>query len=297
MNYEIITAPLIGAVIGTVTNGIAIKMLFRPWNAIYIGKFQVPFTPGLIPKEKPRIAKAIAKVVGGNLLDDETIRKTLLSEKMKEKILNALDQKIDMLSEYTETVSELLASKGFLETIDTKETELKTSASGTITKKLVDGNTASALLDFATDELTKNANPMISGIASKAINSARDSIIAKINSIITEKAPSIIAEFIDTEYEKIKNMPVSECIVLLKEKFPDYHEKLWNIYEQTIRDHLSKMLHGLNISEIVEQKINEFELPELERIIMEIARKELNALVALGGLLGFIMGFINVLLP
>lgn len=30
MNYELITAPLIGAAIGTVTNGIAIRMLFRP---------------------------------------------------------------------------------------------------------------------------------------------------------------------------------------------------------------------------------------------------------------------------
>ncbi len=46
----------------------------------------------------------------------------------------------------------------------------------------------------------------------------------------------------------------------------------------------------------MEQKINEFELPELEKLIMDIARKELNSLVLLGGLLGFIMGFLNVLI-
>ena len=74
MNFEIITAPLIGAAIGTITNGIAIKMLFRPWNPVYIGKFKLPFTPGLIPKEKPRIAASIAKVIGNNLLDDDTIK-------------------------------------------------------------------------------------------------------------------------------------------------------------------------------------------------------------------------------
>ena len=99
MNYEIITAPLIGGVIGLVTNGIAIKMLFRPWKPIYIGKFRVPFTPGLIPKEKPRIAKAIANVIGNNLLDNETIQKTLLSDGIKEKIMNAIDSKIAELSE------------------------------------------------------------------------------------------------------------------------------------------------------------------------------------------------------
>lgn len=85
MNYELITAPLIGAAIGTVTNGIAIKMLFRPWKAVYIGKLKMPFTPGLIPKEKPRIARSIADVIGNNLLDNETIRKTLLSDDIKDR--------------------------------------------------------------------------------------------------------------------------------------------------------------------------------------------------------------------
>ncbi|MCQ2740419.1 MAG: DUF445 family protein, partial [bacterium] len=77
---------------------------------------------------------------------------------------------------------------------------------------------------------------------------------------------------------------------------PDYKEKLWSVYYSFIDKYLTNLLNGFNISNIVEQKINEFELPELEKIIMEIAKKELNALVALGGLLGFLMGFINVLI-
>ncbi|MEI3219612.1 MAG: DUF445 family protein [Lachnoclostridium sp.] len=49
---HLISGPLIGAVIGYCTNYIAVKMLFRPLKAIKIGRFTLPFTPGMIPKKK-----------------------------------------------------------------------------------------------------------------------------------------------------------------------------------------------------------------------------------------------------
>ncbi len=296
MNYEIITAPLIGGVIGLVTNGIAIKMLFRPWKPIYIGKFRVPFTPGLIPKEKPRIAKAIANVIGNNLLDNETIQKTLLSDGIKEKIMNAIDSKIAELSETEITLSEFIDEKGFLETFDEKEKTLNSSASVFVTNKLLKSNVSASIVDFAAEELTKNANPVLGGIASKAIASARDSIISKIDTIIKEKAPDIITELVDQEYEKLKNRPVKECIEVILEKIPEYHEYVWKIYTSIIDKQLNKILNGFNIKGIVEQKINDFELPELEKLIMSITQKELYALVALGGILGLLMGMLNLIL-
>ena len=51
-----IIPPLVGGVIGYVTNDIAIRMLFRPHTAKHIMGWRVPFTPGIIPKEKGRIA-------------------------------------------------------------------------------------------------------------------------------------------------------------------------------------------------------------------------------------------------
>lgn len=56
MRLEWIIKPIIGAFIGYVTNDITVRMLFRPLNSVYIGKFHVPFTPGIIPKGKGRLA-------------------------------------------------------------------------------------------------------------------------------------------------------------------------------------------------------------------------------------------------
>ena len=59
--------PLVGGVIGYVTNDIAIRMLFRPHTAKHIMGWRVPFTPGTIPKEKGRIAEAVGTAISDNI--------------------------------------------------------------------------------------------------------------------------------------------------------------------------------------------------------------------------------------
>lgn len=104
MNLQIIAAPLIGGIIGLITNGLAIKMLFRPYKEVRIGKFRVPFTPGLIPKEKKRIAAAVGKIVGNELLNGETLQKALCSEDMQ----NSYFKKYDKITEGLRTSDKLL---------------------------------------------------------------------------------------------------------------------------------------------------------------------------------------------
>ena len=43
-------------------------MLFRPYRAVYIGKRQLPFTPGLIPRNQERLAQRISDTIMGSLL-------------------------------------------------------------------------------------------------------------------------------------------------------------------------------------------------------------------------------------
>lgn len=88
MSY--IVAPFLGGVIGYITNDIAIRMLFHPHKAKYIMGWHVPFTPGIIPKEKGRIAEAIGGVISENLMNKEVLEKYLLSEDMIGKLREAV---------------------------------------------------------------------------------------------------------------------------------------------------------------------------------------------------------------
>lgn len=103
---------LIGAIIGYITNWLAIKMLFKPHNEIRIGKFKVPFTPGLIPKEKSRIAKSVGESIGQNLLTKETIIQSLCSENMNEQLDSWVQTKIGAIENSQVTIENEL--KGLL---------------------------------------------------------------------------------------------------------------------------------------------------------------------------------------
>jgi len=95
---------LVGAIIGYITNWLAIKMLFRPHKEYRIGKFKVPFTPGLIPKEKSRIAKSVGETIGQHLLTKETIMESLCSENMNAQLDSWVQNKVSVIENSDITV-------------------------------------------------------------------------------------------------------------------------------------------------------------------------------------------------
>jgi uncharacterized membrane protein YheB (UPF0754 family) len=66
--------PIAGAIIGYFTNDIAIRMLFRPYHPVYIGKFRLPFTPGLIPLNQSRLALKVSTIVMERLLTPDALQ-------------------------------------------------------------------------------------------------------------------------------------------------------------------------------------------------------------------------------
>lgn len=89
---------------------------------------KVPFTPGLIPKEKTRIAKSVGNAIGEHLLSSEIIVKSLCSENMNNRLKIWIRQKVYSLI----TTKKTLEDK-FKEFLDYKYeyfiTALKTSLS------------------------------------------------------------------------------------------------------------------------------------------------------------------------
>ena len=86
-----VAPPVAGALIGYFTNDIAIKMLFRPYKPVYFGKRQLPFTPGLIPRNQERLAKRIADTIMGSLLTPGELQtlagRLLKTERVQDAIL------------------------------------------------------------------------------------------------------------------------------------------------------------------------------------------------------------------
>ncbi len=98
----------LGAIIGGYTNHLAIKMLFRPHRPIYIGKFQVPFTPGLIPKRRDELAVQLGKMVVDHLLTPEGIGKKLTNKDFQTSLIRWTQVEVDKVITNEQSLRDML---------------------------------------------------------------------------------------------------------------------------------------------------------------------------------------------
>ena len=290
-----IMAPLIGGLIGLITNGIAIRMLFRPLKPIKIGNWTVPFTPGLIPKEQPRLAKSVGQTIGQYLLDVDTLTQALASDSIKSAFDKKVDAIIEGLAQEDGTVSEYLGKQGFLGIADGVEDKLSASVSDYLAFYLVEQDVGGTILDYAYKHVLANMNSMLAVFAEPVLERARPGIARKIDQTILMECPNIVRGYIDKGYSSWMEKPMTEVGDLLRDKKEVFKEKIWDAYLTILNEKAGRFIRRLDVAAIVEQKINEFDASYLEKLIMEIARKELNALVWIGGLLGMVIGFANLL--
>ncbi len=88
-----ILPPLLGAIIGYVTNRIAIKMLFRPSNPKRIFGVRVPLTPGVIPRNRFDLARTIGRMVSEQLLSPQALREQLENPEFRNRIVGWIGER------------------------------------------------------------------------------------------------------------------------------------------------------------------------------------------------------------
>nr|WP_054548657.1 DUF445 family protein [Lysinibacillus sphaericus] len=122
---------IIGAAIGGVTNHLAIKMLFRPYKAIYIKNWRVPFTPGLIPKRRDELAKQLGLTVVNYLLTPETFRKKFFSKDIQDKVEHFVQTKVEeTIFTNDKTIQDWLNLAGFAHLPTTIEQKVEAIVEG-----------------------------------------------------------------------------------------------------------------------------------------------------------------------
>ena len=89
---QLIVSVGVGAVIGYVTNYIAIKLLFRPYKPIKFFNVTI-FPQGVIPREKEALAQKVGNLVKEYILSEEEIKKIVTSDEVKKEIRLFLEKK------------------------------------------------------------------------------------------------------------------------------------------------------------------------------------------------------------
>ena len=87
-----IILPLVGGLIGYLTNDLAVRMLFRPRNKIKVVFFTVQ---GVFPKQREKLALSLGDMISEKFINSDRLKELLLGEDEEEELENFLKTEID----------------------------------------------------------------------------------------------------------------------------------------------------------------------------------------------------------
>ncbi len=325
MEYlKIIIPILVGALIGYCTNYIAIKMLFRPQKPIYVFGKKLPFTPGVIPKNKSRIAAAVGKAVGQNLFTNQDIvnaitesgLKNNLSEKVMDTAFNSDSSIKDYIVKYyskkpdenNDIVQTELSKEVDYDVSDFDDVIDEATDYDKIKNKVSDVITSKILGAFEKIDL----NAMVSQIAGKTLaekvkgtmmemflnESTVSAMSAPIGNAIAEyiknHGEEIIYPLVDTEVDSFMEKSVSENLEELGLDIKILDSIIDKLFDTAVSKCGSMISEYIDIPGIVEGKINKMDVGELEELVMQVMKNELQTVINLGALIGAVIGIINI---
>ena len=290
--------PAVGAVIGGITNKVAIRMLFRPYTAKYIGRVHIPLTPGIIPKEKANIAEAIGSTISDNLLNSQVLSATLLSDDMCAKLASAVDTLQARMLANQQRLRDYLLHYLTPDELHRLVTQIQTDTTHAIYVKLDDKALGDKVASLAIDQVMQHLSEgFLGSIKAGIFDLLRNSIQSRLADIINEmlhnNAQQMVADLLSTEVDRLLDTPICDLFRGREELFAQLSDILLKAYRILVENSLPRMLGTLNIQRIVEYRINDMDMAETEQLVTTIMSKELKALVWFGVLLGFIMGFVT----
>lgn len=293
---EIIAGPAIGAVIGYCTNYIAVKMLFRPLKPIKIGNRTLPFTPGIIPKGQGRMAKALGQAVGEHLLTKEDFEKMLLSEDIKNAVVDAVSRKAEKLKHTDASLEEFLSQYTGQEEYDLMRDKLEDY----ITEKITEGVEKLDIGAIIVEEGTKEIKEKFKGgmlsmfLNDDLIQSVATPIGNKVDEYIKENGEEKIRSAVVAQLAAAENKSMAQWVEIFPVSDKKFRQIIENIYVKFVNEKAEELAEKFHVAEIVEEKINAMDVLELENLLLGIMKKELNAVVSLGAVIGFILGLLNI---
>lgn len=292
---KLLAGPIIGAVIGYFTNYIAVKMLFKPLHPVYIGKKQLPFTPGLIPKRKNDLAAAVGKAVSENLLTGQDLAEAIPDDDIKTHVADKLWEQFEALKEKDDTVEDIGVKYISREKYD----QLRNKLEDVFTAKTMDAIKNMNVGELIVQEGIRVINEKVKGsmmgmfLNENTIKSFAEPLGEEIEKFIEERGEYIIRPAIAGQITKVEETEMGQ----LAEGIPLEKENILKlvdtIYDRCMSDSFSTIMEKIDIAGIVEEKIRDMEVEKLEELVLSVMKKELDAIVRLGALIGFVIGIIN----
>lgn len=305
MNFllKYLSGPIIGAVIGYFTNYIAVKMLFHPYKPVYIGKWKLPFTPGIMPKRKSALAKAVGNAVGKNLFTSEDLKALLMSNDTTDKIIDGIIKKItntdtafddsDELETLNTAIAKFMDEDEFVKTKESLSDFLSVQLIAILQRVDI-----GSVIKEQSAEIFNQAQDSLGMFAMFLKGNMLDMVLSelaqKLNTYIAEHGQEKVSPAIHAQVEELANWPLYELSGKIDE---DVLRKVLKVaYSGIVSAFIESVTGNIDIASVVEEKVNAMSVKDVESLCMSVMKNELDAVVNLGAVIGFVIGILNILI-
>ncbi|CCI61166.1 MULTISPECIES: DUF445 domain-containing protein [Staphylococcus] len=227
---------------------------------------------------------------------------TPIKQIIPEKIEASIDSKIDLVPDLLfERASVYLNSeKGAADIASMLETFF--NEKGKIVGLLQMFMTKESIADRIQHELIRlTKHPKAKAIAKQVIDNEYETMKAKnLNELVSESqynsfktsVTELAVGYLDVDKvsKQSFNTLMPSFIHFLESKVS---QKLTDVIIENISKHISPIMKKINLRQMIEEQINTFDLAYIEKLIIDIANKELKLIMLLGFLLGGIIGLLQ----
>ena len=295
MHYlELISGPLIGGIIGYCTNYSAVKMLFRPLKPVKIGNFTLPFTPGIIPKRKDKLAEAIGDAVGHNLFTKQDLQELFQNSSVRNSILQGIITKMEtVMGESLEDVAQKFVNE---ETLEQKKEDITDFLTAKIKNGILELDLGALIAEGGSSVIKeKFQGGMFSFFLNDdLISSIAEPIGREVEKYIEDNGEKIFRPVVEKQLNELLDMNTEQALDLLGVDANKMQEALNQAYDALISENIEKLLNQFDIAGTVQKKVQEMDVAELEKLVLSVMKKELDVIVNLGALIGFVIGILNI---
>ena len=282
-----ISGPVIGAVIGAFTNYLAIKMLFRPLKPVKIGRFTLPLTPGVIPRHQEALADALSTTVYENFFTNTDIEGIFMTDEMTDSFSEGIYQLLEGVD--LSSVGDGLSEESKLKVKEAIYRKIHEMILNTDISGIVSNETAKIIRTKVKGGLVSNiilSEEITGRIASSAGRQVQD--------YIRENDVEILYPILEKQSSELKKMNLADLTGSVGIDREIIMETIKKGYRSFMGDTKQKIAETFHIKEFIHEKIMELDPGEIERLVNKAIKREMNYLVYLGALLGFIIGIINI---
>lgn len=292
--FKTILPLIISGFIGYATNFIAVKMLFRPRHEIKIFGKRLPFTPGIIPKNQPRLAKEIGKAIGNTLFTSDDIKENLIGEKSTGTISKGLTSAIFSDESLKAQIEKLSGEEKYSQVRDV----ISQRAADLIITHINQADVGSIIIAEAGSVIKEKTSGtmMAMFVNDELIQSFSHPISKKIDEYMDTTGSVKISVAIEKEISALENKTTNELLESSGITEQTVESAISSMIAKFVSTQLDQVLESLDIPSVVEEKVNAMDVAELEDLVMSVMKTELNAIVNLGALIGLIIGLLNLIL-